>query len=53
MNAAWPWVVRVFGLGLITHETLARDFDRPYLIGGALLMMAGIDVIEAYFRSKR
>ena len=45
--------MRLFGLGIIIHETVLRDIDRPYLLGAALVMMAGVDALEAWLESRR
>lgn len=46
MNRAWPWAVRLVGLAVIIQQAAFAHVDRPYLMGAALLMMAGIDAIE-------
>jgi hypothetical protein len=53
MTRIWPWVVRFAGLAMIVDQAVLQKADRPYLIGAALLMMAGVDALAAYFDQKR
>jgi hypothetical protein len=42
LELAWPWVLRVTGLGIIVYETVVERLDRPSLLMVAVALI-GLD----------
>jgi hypothetical protein len=42
LNRIWPWVTRLFGLGIVFWQVAFNSIDRPYL----LLLAGGMMGIE-------